>query len=148
MPSKESMRTVLAFSLSACLLMACGAEEEEFRFGAAEMQNAVTGEWTGTLTVGGQPTTHSLHLERAEPSARPMCENRTFAHPQCIDMTTMGLVGTLTTADKAYTDAAVSGSFDVYGFELSGGDLLFDAADLHFATSFSAGQADRRRSRC
>jgi hypothetical protein len=115
------------FALTFCLTnAACGpSSEEEPHFGPEEMKAAVVGKWTGTLALHtAQPASMALTLEYAAPGSSPACSNRTFGMaPTCIDVTTMGLKGSITTTDGKFDQAAVTGIFEVFGLELRGGQL-------------------------
>ena len=51
-------------------------------------------------------------------------------HPECMDVTNMSVIGTLTTNDGKYNATAVSGSFMVTGLTFDGiGDLNLTLAD-------------------
>jgi hypothetical protein len=109
-------------------LPACVSSEEKPSFGADEMKAVVVGTWTGTLTTGGKTSDMTLVLEYAAPGSTPACSNRTLGvDPECIDVTTMGLKGTVTTSDGVYKDAPLTGTFSVMGMDVSGGylDLTF-----------------------
>ncbi len=136
-----------AAALSLAFLAAapgCGPSAEEepaFQFGLAELEQTVAGDWAGTLRLTGKPdTTLALHLQHGAPGTQPACSNRTLAHTQCIDASTMRLDGTLTTADKAFTAAPVTGQFFVDGLVLSYGELtLTTESGLRLHVSYTTG---------
>lgn len=114
------------------------------------MESTVAGDWTGTLRMTGSPDTAlTLHLKYAPPGTQTACGNRVLAHSQCIDESTMRLEGTLTTTDKTFTAAPLTGSFSVMGLELSEGQLALSTKDgvaLHVTYSkgaFATGQVQK-----
>jgi hypothetical protein len=142
----HSLQTLIvllcAFALPACTT----SSESEPAFGAEEMQAVVVGSWTGSLTSGGKSTEMKLVLEHAPPGTSPACSNRVLGvDPQCIDMTELGVKGTLTTADDAYKASPVTGSFRVMGLDLSGGFLELKLAD---GKTLSAQQQDKGFGSC
>jgi hypothetical protein len=127
-------------SLVALFALGCGSEpaDPEFGFGETEMQNAVVGDWTGTMTLSGQsPTTFTLSIGRA-PAMQPACGSRTFSSPLCIETSTMNLDATLTTADKMFDAAKLQGSFMVIGLDLQYGELSLDGAGINLVGQFDA----------
>jgi len=145
----HALRTLIAFAVVVITLPACSASsdsDEGPTFGAAEMQAVVVGTWNGTLTVGGNTAAMTLVLEHAAPGKSPSCSNRTLGvDPECVDMTSMGVKGTLTTADGAYTASPLTGTFQVIGLELSGGYLDLKLND---GKRISAQQKDKGFSGC
>jgi hypothetical protein len=113
----------------------CGGESTEteaagFEYGLSEMRATAEGTWTGAFEQTGHPaTTMTLVLTYSAPQAQPACGNRTLGQPLCIDMSSIGIVGTLTTADGSYDKAPVTGSFNVEGTKLVGGDLFITLPD-------------------
>jgi hypothetical protein len=123
---------IAAAPVIACLLMGCGPSDEdpEFEFGADEMKNAVTGDWVGSFKPEGATATDlTVHLDYAPPTAQPACGNRELSHPLCLDISTIKLTGTLTTADAKYSNAAVTGYFTVDGTKLTNGTLEMKLPD-------------------
>ncbi|MBK9266629.1 MAG: hypothetical protein IPM54_43440 [Polyangiaceae bacterium] len=112
-------------ALFCSLLAACGPEaaEPEYGFGEADMQNAIVGDWSGTLTLTGQmPTSFTLSIARV-PSMQPACGSRTFSAPACVETSSMTLNATLTTADKTFDAVSLQGDFMVIGLEMNNGEL-------------------------
>lgn len=136
----------LAVALLCAAVSACGSSdsttpEETFSFGEPEMKTAVTGDFKGTLTLTGKaPTPLSLHLDKAPASTtKAACGNRSLSHPLCISVSTMALVGTLSTDDKTFDATPVAGTFDVYGTELKSGTLQLTAGGRTLSFSFDGG---------
>jgi hypothetical protein len=102
-------------------------EEDEFTYGADEMRAQVVGDWSGELTLSGRAATAlTLHLEHRPPGVEPACGNRVLgAGLLCSPSSTLGVKGTLTTADGSYSNAPVEGSFSVYGEDMRGGGSLW-----------------------
>jgi len=114
----------LTLSLTVALAACGSSSEDEPKFGAAEMQAAAVGDFTGTLATDTQPTSLNLHLEHAPPGSAPACSNRTLGmSPQCVDMTTLGLRGTITTGDGKLSQTPITGSFMAFGLELTSAEL-------------------------
>lgn len=117
--------------VSLCLaLVACGGSdsgteaETTFSFGDKDMAKVATGDFTGTMSMTGKPdTTFTLHLDQSKPASNPACGSRTFVHPLCVDLTTMGVGGILTSADGTFDKAAVTGSLEVIGTEMKQGTM-------------------------
>lgn len=114
----------------------CGGESTNetegpaFEYGLSEMRATAEGTWTGAFERKGQPaTTMTLVLAYSAPKAQPACDSRALGHPLCIDMSSIGIVGTLTTADGSYDKAPVTGSFNVMGTKLTNGDLFLALSD-------------------
>lgn len=124
----RALAAVVALSLPACAFN--NNADPEPNFGAEEMQALIVGTWTGTLTLQGKTSAMQLVLEHAPPGTSPACSNRTLGvDPACVDMTTLGVKGTLTTADGAYAASPVTGTFNVMGLELRGGFLELKLQD-------------------
>lgn len=120
-------------------------EDDEFTYGADEMRAQVVGDWSGELTLSGRTATAlTLHLEHRPPGVEPACGNRVLgAGLLCSPSSTLGVTGTLTTADGSYSNAPVEGSFSVYGEEMrGGGSLSLELADgVVFSAELSDGVA-------
>lgn len=119
--------------VAALFAVGCGSDptDPEFAFGESEMNNAIVGDWNGTLSLSGQsPTPFTLSIMRA-PSLNPACGSRTFSSPLCIETSSMNLDATLTTADKSFDGAMFSGSFMVFGLELQGGELSLNGSGVN-----------------
>lgn len=116
--------------------------EPSFDYGLAEMRETAEGTWTGAFERTGAPaTTMTLVLAYSPPKAQPACGNRALGQPLCIDMSSMGVTGTLLTADGAYDDAVVTGSFNVMGTKLTNGDLELALPDgLRMYANYNGGK--------
>lgn len=120
----------LAIFLTAC--SSSESDEPDYKFGAAEAQSALTGDWTGTWSAGGKTGAIDLKLAMATPVATPKCGNRTLSGdlaPKCIDVTTVRLVGTLTTSDGAFGGASMNGALEVFATTLTDGQLDLKTTD-------------------
>ena len=92
-------RSRLALALASALsLAACGGMDgsdqmmdDSFEYGAADVRAVTTGDFKGTATIAGRPTTAlTLHLDQAPTSTtKAACSNRTLTHPLCISMSSM-----------------------------------------------------------
>lgn len=142
-PLRAIAAALATVALTACSSDSTGsaAPEETFSFGEADVKSVVTGDFKGTLTLTGKPPTAlTLHLDKAPASTtKAACGNRTLVHEQCISVSTMMLVGTLSTDDKTYEGAAVTATFDVYGTELRSGSLRIVAGSRTLNVSFDNG---------
>ena len=146
----ELVRITVVSGLMAFGCFGC-AGEEEFEFGADEMNGTVSGAWVGTLNIDGAEATElTLDLERRAPGMSPACGNRTMVHTNCIDMTSMSFDGHLTTDDGAYVQAPVTGEFMVVGLKLDNGDLRIRLPDgvvlsaFYDGTTFQEGDVQTR----
>ena len=105
----------------------CGASDSEQptpNFGAEEMKAIVVGDFTGTLVTGTQSTPLKLHLDHAPPTEQAQCGTRALGmNVECIDTTSLGLLGSLSTDDGKFAATPVKGSFMVFGLEIKGGNL-------------------------
>jgi hypothetical protein len=138
-------RAISAIALSALCTtsLACSSDAEEehkFSFGAPEMQAAAGGDWTGTLQLTGSPdTTHQLHLEYTPAHNHPACESRTLTDPLCVVSSSMGFVGTLSSADMRFDQTPVHATFMVHGETLKHGDLGIEAGSVALSISYVDG---------
>ena len=118
------MKRIIGLALG-LFLTACGSDSASsaaptYSYGLLDMQKVVVGDYTGTLTPVGKPMAAvTMRLDYAPPGQKPACGSRTL----CVDMSSMGLVGKITTSDGTYKDGVVTGAFDVFGTELQGGTL-------------------------
>lgn len=129
------IRRFMIASLAGSLLVGCSSDPDEpvYGFGETDMQGAIVGNWSGTMTLNGQmPSTYTLSLTQV-PSLQPACGSRTFSAPLCVETSSMTLEGTLTTADKTFDGLTVSGSFFVIGLELVSGELSLSGTGLNIA---------------
>lgn len=129
------IRRLTIASLTGAFLVGCGSDPEDpvYGFGEADMQGAIVGNWSGTMTLNGQmPSAYTLSLAQV-PSLQPACGNRTFSAPLCIETSSMTLEGTLTTTDKTFDGVTVKGSFLVIGLELASGELSLSGTGLNIA---------------
>lgn len=125
------------------LVVGCGSDSTasttaaDYHYGLPEMQKAVVGDYAGTLTPSGKaPTAVTLHLDYAPPAPKPACGSRVL----CIDESEIGLVGKFDAKDGSYTAAAVTGTFQVFGTELSSGNVSVRLPDgLTFSLPFASG---------
>lgn len=119
---------ILVSVLTACA--SSSSSDPDWKFGAAEAESSLAGKWAGTFTAGAKTGSIDLDLALAAPTATPKCGSRTLGlAPKCIDVTTVRLVGTLTTSDGAFNAAAVSGALEVFSTTLSSGQLELKTAD-------------------
>jgi hypothetical protein len=137
------MRNLLWFLPIAVFLLnpsfAC-SDEPTFQFGAAEMRDAVEGDWSFAIRPAvGAATQVTVHVDQAGPpataSARASgvalvraahaCGTRTLVKSAgaCIDVTEMPLAVTYVSGDAAFATAAMSGVFRVDGLTFGPGDL-------------------------
>ncbi|MBX3127632.1 MAG: hypothetical protein KF718_12990 [Polyangiaceae bacterium] len=133
---------VVLFSQGAC---SSNSEEGEanFKFGSSDMKAVAGGDWQGTLTLGGSATTYTLTLDYAapsQPSSQPACTSRTLTGPACVTVSSMGFVGVLTSADSAFDGQAVSATFEVFGEELTNGQLMMKAGEHDLYASYGSGK--------
>jgi len=114
-------------------------DEPQFQYGAEEMRAAVAGAWSVTITPdGGTATQVTVHIDqsataatasrapaRAIVRAAQACGTRTLVKPAgaCIDLSEMPLDVTYVSGDASFTNAALSGSFTVWGLTFGVGDL-------------------------
>lgn len=129
------IRRLMIASLAGAFLVGCGADPEDpvYGFGESDMQGAIVGNWSGTMTLNGQmPSSYTLSLAQV-PSLQPACGSRTFSAPLCVETSSMTLEGTLTTTDKTFDGAVVKGSFLVIGLELVSGELSLSGTGLNIA---------------
>ncbi|MBI2394654.1 MAG: hypothetical protein HYV09_34110 [Deltaproteobacteria bacterium] len=129
------LRSLAVFAC--CALLACSSssssssDEPEWQFGAAEAEAALAGAWNGTWSAAASSGSIELKLSMASPGATPKCGSRTLSSDlgvKCIDMTSIRLVGTLTTSDGTYKDAPVTGALEVDGTKLTSGFLSLRTA--------------------
>jgi hypothetical protein len=135
---KRGGRGGRAFVVAACIGAAgCGTTHSttvDYDYGDGDMQKAIEGHWTGTLTrPDGTSTSLDLTLARDVTGAElqnstvsPQCGTRTFAHPLCAAMSELALTGALISDDRDL-DGTVTGSFMMYYRFAAGGTLHLTA---------------------
>jgi hypothetical protein len=117
-----------------------GPDEPQFQYGAAEMQAAIAGTWTFTITPnGGAAIAVTVQIDAAEsvPDAAVQATGRSFiraAHAcssrtlvksagACSDMSSMLLAITFVSGDPTLMDSTLSGNFIVSGTTFRSGGL-------------------------
>ncbi len=142
------LATLASALLLTTLCAGCGGGDDAddgapggYGFGAAEVSAVTTGDFKGTATISGRPTTAlTLRLDKAPTSTtRAACGNRALVHPLCVSTTSMELTGTLSTDDKSFDAVAVHGAFDAYGDQLTQGTLRVVAGATTFSFPWSNG---------
>lgn len=120
----------LLLALVLASVAACGSSEAEpdWQFGSADVDSALVGTWNGTWTVGAKTGSLQLVLSRTTPTASTKCGERTLS-TKCIDATTIGLVGTLTSSDDAFKATPMTGTLWVSSLTLTYGDLNLRTTD-------------------
>jgi hypothetical protein len=115
-------------------------DEPQFQYGAAEMQAAIAGTWTFTLTPsGGTATEVTLQLDEADTApgataqvsrrslirAAQACGSRTLVKSAgaCMDESSMPLAITFVSGDPSLMSAQLSGAFIVSGTTFQSGML-------------------------
>jgi hypothetical protein len=110
----------------------CGTDAPQFQYGAAEMQAAIAGTWTFTITPsGGTATEVTLQLDEADTApgataqvsrrslirAAHACGTRTLVKSAgaCMDESSMPLAITFVSGDPSLMTAQLVGSFIVPG---------------------------------
>lgn len=129
-------------ALFGIVLAGCSSEptEPEYGFGEADMQSAIIGDWSGSMTLTGQAaTTFTLSIARI-PTLQPACGSRTFNAPLCVESSSMNVEGTLTTADKMFDAVKLQGSFMVIGLEFNHGELSLAGAGLNVFSGIDVGK--------
>jgi hypothetical protein len=139
--------------MAALAILACSGgpeltslEDTEYNFGAEQMAETVTGEWTGTWTAAdGSVSPLALTLSRPASAARePLCTNRTFSalgarNLSCIVTSEMLLDGLLDLGTATPQSLTLAGSFVVLGRTLDAGDLSLRSGDLTLAAAYTSG---------
>jgi hypothetical protein len=120
-----------------------GPDEPQYQYGAAEMQAAIAGTWTFSITPnGGAPLAATVQLDEADSlpgataqAARPSliraahaCGSRTLVKSAsaCIDATLMPLAITFVSGDPSVMAVPLSGSFQVTGTTFQAGSLYLN----------------------
>jgi hypothetical protein len=111
-----------------------GPEEPDWQFDQADMEAALFGTWSGTITPVGEVTVPFMVTLRShdDVARAPACGNRDFsgddATPglgaRCIEVTSLAVSATIV-GDGAESEDA-DGSFGVLGVTLDNGDLSLD----------------------
>lgn len=137
------IRNSVLVPLVGALLVGCGSEptEAEYTYGEADMQKAIVGDWTGTMSLTGQMATpYTLSIVQV-PALQPACGNRTFNAPQCVETSSMSLEGTLTTVDKVFDGVKMQGNFMVIGLEMTYGDLNLSGSGVTMSGGFEVAKS-------
>ena len=117
-----------------------GPDEPQFQYGAAEMEAAIAGNWTFTITPNGAAASAvTLHLDEADsvpgPTAQASgrsliraahaCGSRTLVKSAgaCSDTSEMPLAVTFVSGDPSLMNALLSGTFIAFGTTFQGGSL-------------------------
>ena len=133
----------IAFCTLSVTSLACGSsdgDEHEFSFGATEMETAAGGDWTGALQLtGSADTTYQLHLEHEAAHNHPACESRTLNDPLCVASSSMGFVGTLSSADKKFDQTPVHANFMIHGETMTHGEMAITAGTTLLNALFAEG---------
>ena len=148
-------RLLTSVALGLCALavnpmVACQSEGDEagYEFDEADMRQAVTGSYVGKVISTGESVRITLDQTGA-PSARStqhykrvQCSTRSFVKPAaaCVDSTTMELTAHVTSERPEMADLELTGTFDVWGYELSGGSLFLEHAGASLSASFSSSE--------
>lgn len=118
----------------------CGTDEPQFQYGSAEMQAAIAGTWTFTITPSdGTPTEVTVQIDEADtaPGATAQVSGRSFiraAHAcgsrtlvksagACTDVSSMPLAITFVSGDPSLMNGPLSGAFIVPGTMFQSGML-------------------------
>lgn len=118
----------------------CGTDEPQWQYGAAEMQAAIAGSWTFTITpAGGTSTEVTVQIDEADTApgataqaprrslirAAHACGSRTLVKSAgaCTEMTSMPLAITFVSGDPSLMSAQLSGVFMVTGTIFQAGTL-------------------------
>jgi hypothetical protein len=122
-------------ALVSSMLFGCGSDpvDPEYGFGEADMQNAIVGNWSGTISLMGQTPTALTLVVTQVPAMQPACGSRTFGSPLCVETSSMKLDATLSTADKVFDAVKLGGEFLVIGTELSNGELSLSGPGVTIA---------------
>jgi hypothetical protein len=112
--------------------VACGTDDPQFQYGAAEMQAAIAGTWSFTITpTGGTATEVTVQIDEADTApgatakasrrhlirAAHACGSRTLVKSAsaCIDISSMPLAITFISGDPSLMSAQLTGVFTVAG---------------------------------
>src|SRR5204863_9856909 len=117
---------------------------------------AVAGDWSFTITPdGGAATQVTVHIDQAETApgmaaaaapgrsfvrAANACGTRTLVKGAgaCIDVSQMPLTVTFVEGDNSFSNAALSGYFNVYGLAFATGNLDLVLASYHVTVPVNA----------
>ena len=122
----------LSLALTGCSLMTAEQDEPDWQYAQEDMEAAVFGTWTGTLTPeSGSLSALTLVVRSRDESVRQLsCGSRTFADNDstpglgvtCVESSSLQLSATLTIGEG--TDSReFDGAFDVLGTTLHHGEL-------------------------
>ena len=120
-----------------------GPDEPEYQYGAAEMQAAIAGTWTFSITPnGGEAAAVTVQLDEADHVPAPTtqasrrsliraahaCGSRTLVKSAaaCIDVSSMPLAITFVSGDPTLMNVPLSGVFRVSGTTFQAGSLEMD----------------------
>jgi hypothetical protein len=139
----RALTKLLPVTLICLAAIGCGGPTEpDYGFGEKDMQDAILGEWQGTMTLTGHmPTTFTLSITQAPPSLEPACQSRTFSEPACVNTTSMNLDATLTTADALFDGAKLKGTFFIAGLTLDHGELSLSGAGIQVFSGIQEAKA-------
>jgi hypothetical protein len=118
----------------------CGTDEPQFQYGGAEMQSAIAGTWTFSITpTGGAATEVTVQIDEADTApgataqasrrslirAAYACGSRTLVKSAnaCIDISSMPLAITFVSGDPSLMSAQLTGVFTVAGTIFESGML-------------------------
>jgi hypothetical protein len=127
----------LLLALAGCSSSAA-EDEPDWQFDQEDMEGAVLGTWTGTLTpVSGSPSALMLVVRsHDEPVRQLSCGSRTFADDwtpglslRCIESSALQVSATLTLGEGS-DPKEFDGVFDVFGTKLDWGELRLGDANV------------------
>jgi hypothetical protein len=135
--------------------LACGTDEPQFQYGAAEMQAAIAGTWSFTITpTGGAATEVTVQIDEADTApgataqasrrhlirAAHACGSRTLVKSAsaCIDISSMPLAITFVSGDPALMSAQLAGVFTVAGTIFESGMVDLTIGAYHIAAQVDA----------
>jgi hypothetical protein len=142
------------------LFIGCaGGEKDDFEFSESDMRAAVAGNWSGTIDSTGesvlvQIVEHGTALSASSSTAgKSVGESRQLTSCsrqfgnrglRCMPMTSMGIDGSISSAQNTLPQATLTGTFDVDGNELEYGQLhLANDNGNDLQGTFSSGQFSR-----
>jgi hypothetical protein len=139
---------LLALGGAIAALGCSSSSDEDYKFGAAEMEQVVVGTWSGTwgsetpdagtsdagaddagadgANEGGTGLVpFTLRVDRvARTGSSPLCDPRPLSvHPLCVSTSEMPLRATLDVSDGSFTGVELTGMLRVPGAELNEADM-------------------------